>query len=387
MMKRKVCVVTGTRAEYGLLYWLMKGINSDVSLELQLIVTGMHLSPEYGCTYKIIENDGFHIDARVEMLLSSDTAVGMAKSTGMGLLGFADVLQQMQPDVLVVLGDRYEMLAAAEAGMMLGIPLAHIHGGEVTEGAIDDAIRHSITKMSLLHFTSTEAYRKRVIQLGESPERVFNVGAIGLDNVKKLPLLSREEFQQKTGVVLKRLNFLVTYHPVTLSSVSPIDELRQCLRALEYYREAGIIFTQPNADAGGREITSELKKYVACHEDRMKFFTTMGQVNYLSAIKHVDVVIGNSSSGICEVPAFEKPTVNIGIRQKGRIMAKSVINCGADTDSIMAAISKALSLEFRNSIIDQYCPYGEGNVSEKIIDILKTYPFDKGCLIKSFYDL
>lgn len=387
MEKRKICVVTGTRAEYGLLYWLMKGIQADECLELQLIVTGMHLSPEYGCTYKIIESDGFTIDARVEMLLSSDTAIGMAKSTGIGLLGFADVLQKLKPDILVVLGDRYEMLAAAEAGMMLGIPLAHIHGGEVTEGAIDDAIRHSITKMSLLHFTSTEAYRNRVIQLGEAPGRVFYVGAVGLDNVKKLSLLSREEFQHKTGVALRDINFLVTYHPVTLSAVSPMDELRQCIKALEHYKDAYIIFTQPNSDAGGREISNELKKYVACHADRMKFFTTMGQLNYLSAIKHVDVVIGNSSSGIFEVPSFGKPTVNIGIRQKGRIMAKSVINCDTDTGSIIAAINRALSLDFRNSIMHQSCPYGDGNASEKIVEILKGYPLDKGCIIKSFYDL
>ena len=387
MGKRKICVVTGTRAEYGLLYWLMKGIQADECLELQLIVTGMHLSPEYGCTYKIIESDGFTIDAQVEMLLSSDTAIGMAKSTGIGLLGFADVLQKLKPDILVVLGDRYEMLAAAEAGMMLGIPLAHIHGGEVTEGAIDDAIRHAITKMSLLHFTSTEAYRKRVIQLGEAPGRVFNVGAVGLDNVKKLSLLSREEFQHKTGVALRDINFLVTYHPVTLSTVLPIDELRQCIKALDHYKDAGIIFTQPNSDAGGREISNEIKKYVACHADRMKFFTTMGQLNYLSAIKHVDVVIGNSSSGIFEVPALGKPTVNIGIRQKGRIMAKSVINCDTDTGSIIAAINRALSLDFRNSIMHQSCPYGDGNASEKIVEILKGYPLDKGCIIKSFYDL
>lgn len=369
------------------MYWLMRGIQSDKSLELQLIVTGMHLSSEYGCTYKIIEKDGFHIDARVEMLLSSDTAVGMIKSAGMGLLGFADALQNMQPDILVVLGDRYEMLAAAEAGMMLGIPLAHIHGGEVTEGAIDDAIRHSITKMSLLHFTSAEVYRKRVIQLGESPLRVFNVGAIGLDNVKKLSLLSKKEFQCKTGFILRDVNFLVTYHPVTLSSVSPIDELNQCIKALEHYADAGIIFTQPNSDAGGRAIADVLKRYAASHADRMKFFTTMGQMNYLSAIKYVDAVIGNSSSGIFEVPALGKPTVNIGIRQKGRAMSQSVISCDADTDSIVAAINKALSLDFRNSILEQSCPYGKGNTSEKIITILKDYPLDKGCLVKSFYDL
>ena len=387
MNKRKICVVTGTRAEYGLLYWLMKEIEADDALELQIIVTGAHLSQEFGLTYRTIEQDGFHIDEKVEMLLSSDTAVGITKSMGVELIGFADALERLKPDIMVLLGDRYEILVAAEAAMMAMIPIAHIHGGETTEGLVDEAIRHCITKMSLLHFTSTEAYRKRVIQLGEDPSRVFNVGAIGLDNVRRLQLLSRDGFEKSIGFHLQKVNFLVTYHPVTLSHVSAVEEVQECLAALDFYPEAGIIFTQSNADAEGREVYNRLQEYVGLHEDRMKLVPTLGQLRYLSAIRHVDAVIGNSSSGILEVPAFYKPTVNIGVRQKGRIMAKSVICCDSDRFSIAKAIERALSAAFRQEIQHQENPYGDGGAAEKILAVLKEYPLSEDCLIKSFYDV
>lgn len=387
MEKRKICVVTGTRAEYGLLFWLMKEIKADADLELQIIVTGMHLSPEFGLTYKTIEADGFTIDEKVEMLLSSDTPVGITKSIGLGVIGFADALERIKPDILVLLGDRYEILAAAEAAVIARIPIAHIHGGERTEGVIDEAIRHSITKMSLFHFTATEEYRRRVIQLGEEPQRVFNFGAIGIDNIKKLNLLSLEEFQESVGLKLGEINFLITYHPVTLKSISSREAVKALIQALDFYPAAKIIFTQANSDTDGRIIHDILSGYVSKHAERMIMVHSLGQLRYLSAIKHVNVVIGNSSSGLIEVPTLKKPTVNIGSRQKGRIKGGSVIDCDENAHDIKTAIDKALSSQFADEVQNVVNPYGNGDVSVRIAACLKNVAISKGKMMKRFYDV
>ena len=383
---RKICVVTGTRAEYGLLYWLMKEIASDPELQLQLIVTGMHLSPEFGLTYQVIKQDGFHIDVKVEMLLSSDTSVGITKSIGLGIIGFAEALGRLSPDIMVVVGDRYEIFAAVQAAMIGKIPIAHLHGGETTEGAIDEAIRHSITKMSQLHFVAAQQYEKRVIQLGENPQFVFNVGALGLDNINKLPLLAKEEFEKSIDFPLGKNNFLVTYHPVTLNEELPGQQLQKLLDALDYFLDAHIIFTKANADADGRIINKMLESYCSLHKGRAKLFTSLGQVRYLSAIQHVDVVIGNSSSGLLEVPFLQKPTVNIGNRQGGRLKASSVIDCEEDTEGIAQAIRIALSPEFGEIAHKTISPYGVGNASVRIKETLKNISLDH-ILIKKFHDL
>ncbi len=386
MKKRKICIVTGSRAEYGLLFWLMKEIQNDPALQLQIIATGMHLSPEFGLTYKQIEEDGFAIDEKVEMLLSSDTPVGIAKSVGLGVIGFADALDRLKPDILVVLGDRFEILAAAQAAMIARRPIAHIHGGEITEGAIDEAIRHAITKMSHFHFTAAAPYRNRVIQLGEAPERVLNYGAPGLDNVKKLKLLNRSTFEKAIDFQLGNPTFLITYHPVTLSDISPETAFQELLNALKQFPEAKIIFTKANADTAGRIINDIIDKFTEKHPNRVKAFTSMGQLLYLSAIKNADVVIGNSSSGIAEAPSFHKPTVNIGKRQQGRLKADSVIDCDEKERAIVTAIKKALSPEFKDVLTKTINPYGSGNASAKIKDHLKKVSL-QNILMKKFYDV
>ena len=386
-MNRKICVVTGTRAEYGLLCGLMKKIQNDSALDLQLAVTGAHLSPEFGLTYREIEKDGFHIDEKIEMLLSGDTPVAVTKSMGVELISFAEVFDRLKTDIVVLLGDRYEMLIVATAAMMARIPIAHISGGDTTEGILDEAIRHSISKMSLLHFPSTETYKKRIVQMGENPARVFNVGAIGLDNIKNLKLLSKNEFENAINFKLRKINFLVTYHPVTLSETPVEISFQKLLNVLDSYPDAGIIFTQPNADSGGRSIYKVLEEYASRNKDRTRLFKTMGQIRYLSALQYVDAVIGNSSSGIMEVPAFFKPTVNIGVRQKGRIMADSVISCDENENAIKAAVEKALSAEFNSKIKNQSNPYWQGGAIDKILNVLKNYDLSPECLMKPFYNL
>lgn len=386
VLKRKVCVVTGTRAEYGLLSPLIRRIQSDEELDLQLIVTGMHLSPEFGLTYREIERDGFTINAKIEMLLSSDTQVGIAKSIGMGIIGFADALERLQPDIIVVLGDRYEILAAAQAAMVARIPIVHIHGGEATEGLIDEAIRHSITKMAHIHFTATEAYRKRVIQLGEHPSRVFNFGAIGLDNINQLDLLDKDSFEKSIGFVLGKVNFLITFHPITLSKTGPKQAMENLFKALDTFTEAKVIFTKANSDTDGRIINEMIDNYVLEHPSKAVAFTSLGQLRYLSAIKHVDIVMGNSSSGIIEVPFMKKPTINIGDRQKGRLKAESVIDCDESVDSITCAIEKVLSPEFQCCLPKLQSLYGQGNVSIRIKEVLKSISLDN-IIMKKFYDL
>jgi UDP-hydrolysing UDP-N-acetyl-D-glucosamine 2-epimerase len=385
LVKRKICVITGTRAEYGLLYWLMREIRDDEELDLQIVATGMHLSPEFGLTYKTIEEE-FRIDAKVEMLLSSDSPVGITKSIGIGTIGFADVFEQLKPDVVVVLGDRYEILAATQAAMIARIPIAHLHGGEATEGLIDEAIRHSVTKMSHLHFVAAEPYRQRVIQLGEHPERVFNFGAPGIDNITKMELLDKESFEDSIDFNLSKTNFLVTYHPVTLSKEGPVKAFESLLRSFDEFPNAKIIFTKSNSDTDGRIINSMIDDYVKQNPERSIAFMSLGQLRYLSALQHVDVVIGNSSSGLIEVPFFKKVTINLGDRQNGRLKAESIIDCNETKKDIVEAIKKALSPEFQANLANVISPYGNGNVGKQIKEVLRTVNLD-GILLKKFYDM
>lgn len=380
----KVAVFTGTRAEYGLLFWLLKDIQADPALTLQLLVSGMHLSSEFGETYKQIEQDGFEIDEKIEILLSSDTAVGTAKSMGLGVLGFADALNRLKPDVIVILGDRFEALAAAQTAMILRIPILHLHGGEITEGAYDDAIRHAITKLSYLHGTSTEEYRQRVIQLGEQPERVRNIGAIGLDHLKRGEFMTVDEIAISLDFRLSQPYFLVTYHPVTLGNEQPEQSFNALLEALNEFPDHQVILTYPNADDGGRRIIPILEEYAKQQPERVHAIPSLGQKRYLSAVKHAAVVIGNSSSGIIEVPSFNVPSVNIGVRQKGRLAAKSVLHCDATKTAIKVAIISALKGEYKTSGEEITNPYGAGNASEQTIAMLKTLNFEPS---KSFYDL
>jgi UDP-hydrolysing UDP-N-acetyl-D-glucosamine 2-epimerase len=383
-VKRKVAVFTGTRAEYGLLYWLMKDIQSSNRLELQLIVSGTHLSPEFGETWKQVELDGFFIDAKVEMLLSSDTAVGVVKSMGLGTIGFADALDRLKPDVLVVLGDRFEALAIVQAALIMRIPVAHLHGGEITEGAYDDAIRHAISKMAYLHFVAAEPYRNRVIQMGESPTRVFNVGAIGLDHLLRSPRMNLGELSQSLEFTLDSPFILATYHPVTLLEEDPTRSFSALLEALDQFPKHKIILTYPNADNGGRAIIPLLEAYANAQPERVLAIPSLGFRRYLSVVSLADAVVGNSSSGIIEVPAFGIPTVNIGARQKGRLAADSVLNCAAEAGAIKSALRKALTQEFAQLCKHTINPYGTGNAAQSIVNVLEQFD---GIFHKSFHDL
>jgi GDP/UDP-N,N'-diacetylbacillosamine 2-epimerase (hydrolysing) len=384
-MTRKICVVTGTRAEYGLLYWLMKEIEADESLELQLIVTGMHLSPEFGLTYKEIEKE-FKIDKKIEMLLSSDTSVGISKSMGLAQISFAEAYDELQPDILVVLGDRYEIFSAVSAAMIARIPIAHLHGGETTEGAFDESIRHSITKMSHLHFTATKEYRDRVIQLGENPQRVYNVGGLGIDNIKKLRLLTKEEFEKSINFKLTKKNIIVTFHPVTLENATAKEQFLNLLEAIDKLEETHIIFTKANSDTDGRIINSMIDEYVSKNSHKSVAFTSLGQLRYLSALQYVDAMVGNSSSGVAEAPSFKIGTINIGDRQKGRIMAESIINCDSSSEAISNAFQRLYSNDFKKILRNSTNPYGDGGASKKIKDTIKDINLD-GILKKSFYDI
>ncbi|WP_272688342.1 UDP-N-acetylglucosamine 2-epimerase [Providencia sp. PROV142] len=381
---KNIAVFTGTRAEYGLLFWLLKDIQADPELNLQLLVSGMHLSPEFGETYQQIEQDGFNITEKIEILLSSNSPIGTAKSMGLGILGFSDAFSRMEPDVLVILGDRFEALAAAQTAMILRIPVVHLHGGEITEGAYDDAIRHAITKLSYLHGTSTEEYRQRVIQLGESPERVKNIGAIGLDHLKRGKFLELKELSKSLNFKLENPYFLVTYHPVTLANESPEESFKAILDALDQYPDYQVILTYPNADDGGRRIIPILEEYAARNPERVLSIPSLGQLRYLSAVKHAAAVIGNSSSGIIEVPSFNVPTVNIGARQKGRLAAKSVLNCSANSKSICDTIQQALSKSYALNNDKIINPYGQGDSSSQVINMIKTLNFEP---CKRFFDL
>jgi len=382
---RKICIITGTRAEYGLLRWVMQGIKDDPELRLQLIVTGMHLSPEYGLTYKAIEEDGFQIDRKVELLTSSDTSVGIAKSMGLGLIGFADALNQLQPDLVVVLGDRFEIFSAVSASLVAHIPVAHLHGGETTEGSLDEALRHSITKMSHLHFVATEKYRDRVIQLGEQPDFVFTVGGLGIDSIKKLQLLSRSELEKSIDFKLGKKNLLITFHPVTLETDTAENQLEELLTALSVLKDTQLIFTLPNADMGSRGLIKMINKFTARFPNA-RAYPSLGQLRYLSCVAQVDGVVGNSSSGLLEVPSFQKGAINIGDRQRGRLQADSVINCAPIRESIAEALDRLYSSEFKSGLCKVINPYGEGGASEKIIKTIKSYPIG-GIVAKRFYDL
>lgn len=384
-MKRKICVVTGTRADYGLLRWVMQGIKDDPELTLQVIATGMHLSPEFGLTYQAIEDDGFCIDRKLEMLVSSDSTAGIAKSMGLGLIGFADALSELQPDLMVVLGDRFEIFSAVSAALVARIPVAHLHGGETTEGAFDEALRHSITKMSHLHFVATEEYRRRVIQLGEQPERVFLVGGLGIDNIKRLKLLDRTELEASLDFKLGPRNLLITFHPVTLESATAAKQMEELLAALSALPDTNLVFTMPNADADGRLLIKMVEQFVAQHANA-RAYSSLGQLRYLSCLAHVDGVIGNSSSGLLEAPSFKKGTINIGDRQRGRVQAASVINCQPERRSITEALDKLYSQGFQASLRQVSNPYGEGGASEKVVSALKNQDLNH-IVKKVFHDL
>ncbi|WP_148570702.1 UDP-N-acetylglucosamine 2-epimerase [Aliarcobacter cryaerophilus] len=384
-MTRKICLITGTRAEYGLLYWLLKEIEADKELQLQVIVTGMHLSPEFGLTYKEIEKE-FSVNKKIEMLLSSDTSVGISKSMGLAQISFSEAYEELQPDMVVVLGDRYEIFSATSAAMIAKIPIAHLHGGEATEGLIDEPIRHSITKMSHLHFAATEEYKNRVIQLGEHPSRVFNVGGMGIENIKRLKLLSKDEFEKSIEFKLNSKNILVTFHPVTLENSTAQEQFKELLDAIDELEDTNIIFTKANSDTDGRVINQMIDEYVTKNSNKSIGFTSLGQLRYLSALQYVDAVVGNSSSGLAEAPSFKIATINIGDRQKGRIKASSVIDCEPNKDSILKSFEKLYSKEFQETLKTTINPYGDGCASKKIVEILKSVDLEN-ILKKSFYDL
>jgi UDP-hydrolysing UDP-N-acetyl-D-glucosamine 2-epimerase len=383
---RRVAVVTGSRADYGLLRAMMKALVGSPNVALDVLVTGMHLAPQFGETWKAIEADGFSIAARVDIGLSSDSPLAIARSTGNGVIGFADALSAVAPDLVVILGDRYEVFAAATAALLLGIPIAHIHGGEVTEGAFDDAIRHAISKMAHLHFAAAERYRQRLIQMGESPDRVFDVGAPGLDHLTGQPVADRAAVLSVLGMEGLGRYFLVTLHPETMNHLANRPMADATLAALDAFPQYGLVFTGVNADPGNREIDDAIKAYVAAQGDRARLTTSLGSDLYGKALQHASAVIGNSSSGIIEAPATGTPTVNIGNRQKGRLRAASIIDCPADRTRIEGAIEQAISQGFRSAFSGTVPPYGQGGASAKIAEIISTV--DLATLgAKGFHDL
>lgn len=384
---KRVCVITGSRAEYGLLRWVMQGLKDSEQIRLQTVVTGMHLSPEFGSTWQAIVDDGFSIDWKVDMLLGSDSAVGVTKSMGLATVGFADAFAHLAPDLVVILGDRFEILAAASAALLAGIPIAHLHGGELTEGAYDDAIRHALTKMAHLHFTAAEPYRARVIQMGEDPARVWCTGGFGLDGVVKLHRMTRPELEESLGLSLGEQALMITFHPETASGASPRAQMAELLAALEE-TAAQLIFTMPNADNEGRVLFAMIEDFVARHPDRSCVHTSLGQRRYLSALAQVDAVVGNSSSGLIEAPAFGKGTVNIGARQDGRLRAASVVDCAADRGAIVQAIAQVLTPGFRAGLAEQTNPYGEGGASARTVSIIEDWLAGSAeSEPKRFYDL
>ncbi|QDD13367.1 UDP-N-acetylglucosamine 2-epimerase (hydrolyzing) [Candidatus Methylopumilus rimovensis] len=382
---KKICIVTGGRSEYGLLRWVMEGINRSFKLKLQIIVTGSHLSAEFGSTFKKIEDDGFNIDKKVEMLLNSDSAAGITKSMGLGLIGFADAFAELKPDLVLVLGDRYEIFTATSAAMIFQLPIAHIHGGELTEGAFDDSIRHSITKMAHLHFVAAEVYQKRVIQLGEQPKNVFLVGGLGVDSMLHIKLMKLRQVEKSLNFKFLTRNLLITFHPVTLELDKCIKQIDELLESLAELKNIGLIFTMPNADNNNRLIFHKIQDF-CLHHPHSKSYVSMGQELYFSCLKHVDGVIGNSSSGLLEAPSFKKGTINIGDRQRGRLRAASVIDCDPNRNSISDAIKKLFSAQFKLKLKNIENPYGSGGSSKTIVKILERKDF-KSLLKKRFYDL
>ncbi|WP_346878717.1 UDP-N-acetylglucosamine 2-epimerase [Clostridium sp. UBA7791] len=386
-MVKRICVITGTRAEYGLLKPLIMKMIDDKEIDLKLVVTGMHMSTEFGLTYKLIEEDGIVIDEKIEILLSSDSHVATSKAMGLAIISFSEYINRTKPDMVIVLGDRYEILAASISAMVANVPIAHIHGGEITEGAQDDVFRHCITKLSYLHFTSTESYRKRVMQLGEEPHRVFNVGAIGIENIKVLKLLSQEEIEKSINFVLNKKFALVTFHPVTLEQGLAEIQITELLGALEEFDDMKFIITKANSDNEGRKINRKIDEFISKNPEKYIGFVSMGQLKYLSAMKYCSMVIGNSSSGIIEAPSFNIPTINIGDRQKGRLQAKTVINCDPIKSDIIKAIKRGLSKEFKDKISKIENPYGDGDTSNKILYEIKKALSKEIELKKTFYDI
>jgi len=382
---RKICVITTNRAEYGLLYWLMQGIKSDPFFELQVVVTGAHLSPEFGSTIDRIREDGFKVDRSFDLELFGDKVLDITHSLALALDGFGASFQTLKPDLIVILGDRFEILGAATAALIANIPVAHLHGGELSEGAIDDAIRHSVTKLSHLHFAAAEPYRNRIIQLGEQPERVFMVGGLGIDNINKINLLTQSELEKAIGLPFNKHNLLITYHPETLDSGKAGDQIGHLLAALDKQADTNLIFTMPNADTGHRIIVDKIQSFVQARETRTILIPSMGQLNYLSTMKLVDAVVGNSSSGIIEAPSLGIGTINIGKRQDGRIRAASVIDCDTSEEDITKAFAELYSRAFQKQLKNVVNPYGTGGAAEKILAVLKKVDFND-LIIKRFYD-
>ena len=385
MNKIKICVITSSRAEYGLLYWIMKEIETSKIFKLQLIVTGMHLSQEFGSIFKEIKKE-FKVNKKIEILMSSDTSIGVSKSMGLAQISFSEAYDELKPDTILVLGDRYEIFSAAASAMIAKIPIVHIHGGELTQGAFDESIRHSITKMSHLHFTATKKYKERVIQLGEDPKKVFNVGGLGVENIKKNTILNKDEFEKSINFNLNVRNILVTFHPVTLENKTSKKQFQELLDAIEKLKNTNIIFTKSNSDTDGRIINKMIDNYVARNTHKSISFASLGQSRYMSALKYVDAVVGNSSSGLLEAPSFKIGTVNIGDRQKGRIKAKSIIDCLANKTEIKKAIDKIYSKKFQTLLKNVKNPYSGGKTSKKIVNILKKISFPLS-VKKKFYDI
>lgn len=383
----RIVILTTTRAEYGLLKPIMVKLANDSEIDLRVVVSGMHLSPEFGMTVKEVEEDGISIDKKIEILLSSDTPTAISKSMGLAMISFSEYFEELLPDALIVLGDRYETLAVCCAAMNSRIPIIHIHGGETTEGALDEAIRHSITKMSFLHFASTQEYRRRIIQMGENPERVFCVGAIGVENAINADLIEKEEIEKRLGVKLGSNYAVGTFHPVTLENCTAEKQVQELLRAIELHDDIFFLFTKANADTNGRIINKMLQDYSINHKN-LFLVDSLGYKGYFSVVSQARFVIGNSSSGLIEVPSFHIPTIDIGDRQKGRIAGETVIHCEPDFTSIDKAIKKAEEDSFRQKILNSPNPYGNGNTSEQIVSVVKKYIFEGLLdLKKKFYDI
>lgn len=385
MIKRKICVITGSRAEYGLLYWLIKEINSDDELELQLIATGMHLSPEFGSTYREIEKN-FKINKKIEMDLSSDTSQSISKSMGLAQISFSQAYSELKPDLITVLGDRYEILSAVISAMISNIPIAHIHGGEITEGSWDNNIRHCISKMAHLHFTASEVYKRRVIQLGEQPNKVYNVGGLGIENIKKLNLLSKSDLEDTINFKFNLKNIMITFHPVTLENNTSKNQFQEILNAINELKDTNIIFTKANSDLNGKVINQMIDEYIYENPKKSVSYLSLGQEKYLSVLQYIDVIVGNSSSGLLEAPSFKIATINIGDRQKGRICSKSVINCLPIKKNIKKSLEIVYSPKFQKLLKTVENPYDNGITSKKIARVLKNFNLEN-ILKKQFNDI
>jgi UDP-hydrolysing UDP-N-acetyl-D-glucosamine 2-epimerase len=382
-IERRVCVVTGSRAEYGLLYWLLRDLRDDPAFELRLVVTGMHLAHEFGHTVDEIENDGFAVDRKVDMLVAGDSPAALARSIALGVIGMSDAIEQLRPEIVLVLGDRFEIFAAAQACLVHNVPLAHIAGGDTTEGAIDEAMRHAITKMAHVHFATNAQSADRLRQLGEDPTQIHVVGSPGLDHLRRGSLLDRAALEQALGARLGKRNVLVTFHPVTLDDRAGMDEFEALLAALDALpADTTVWCSRPNADTGGRAIAARLDGWVASHPERIHAFASLGQQRYLSLMAQSDAVIGNSSSGLYEAPSFGVPTVDIGERQRGRLGATSVIRCEAKSDAIAAAIARAFALGRQRDVVN---PYGDGDSARRIVEVLRGLPARAALLRKSFH--